>query len=361
MKEGLVSIIIPIYKVEKYMDRCIKSIVNQTYHNLEIILVDDGSPDRCPQKCDEWAAEDSRIKVIHKKNAGAGMARNTGIENAIGEYICFFDSDDYVALDAIEKAHQYISGYHCEMVLFGHYDVDLNGNIKRCVLPQTDKILYQGDEVQNYVLPNAIGSDPRTGKKTIVDMSPWAGMYSMAVIQRNHWRFVSERQYIFEDSYSLLFLYKELTSVAILSEALYFYCENSQSQMHKYQKDRYERIKSWHNEFTKTCDTLGYGEQVRERLPEQFFNVSLSALKVIARSNCDKQEKYGEIDLILKDPKLYRAISDMNIKHQNKRRKALIIAIKHRLYGVAKLLIMANAKEVIDCKFLGQVVKRERI
>ena len=90
MEVGLVSVVLPIYNVEKYLDRCIESVINQTYKNLEILLVDDGSPDSCPQKCEEWAKKDERIKVIHKTNAGLGYARNTGIENASGEYICFF-------------------------------------------------------------------------------------------------------------------------------------------------------------------------------------------------------------------------------------------------------------------------------
>ena len=105
MKAGLVSIVLPIYNVEKYLDRCIESVINQTYRNLEILLVDDGSPDDCPQKCEEWAKKDGRIKVIHKANAGLGYARNTGIENASGEYICFFDSDDYIDPSTIEKAY----------------------------------------------------------------------------------------------------------------------------------------------------------------------------------------------------------------------------------------------------------------
>ena len=95
MIDKLVSIVLPIYNVEKYLDRCIKSIVEQTYQNLEIILVDDGSPDNCPQICEKWRNLDSRVKVIYKDNAGLGMARNTGIENATREYICFFDSDHY--------------------------------------------------------------------------------------------------------------------------------------------------------------------------------------------------------------------------------------------------------------------------
>ena len=98
-----VSIVIPIYKVEHYMRRCVDSLVNQTYKNIEIILVDDGSPDRCPQICDDYANEDSRIKVIHKKNGGLSDARNAGLHIATGEYVMYVDSDDYVELDACEQ------------------------------------------------------------------------------------------------------------------------------------------------------------------------------------------------------------------------------------------------------------------
>lgn len=88
-KCNLISVIIPVYKVEKYLDKCIQSVINQTYSNLEIILVDDGSPDNCPQLCDDWANKDERIKVIHKKNGGLSDARNAGLDIATGEYIAF--------------------------------------------------------------------------------------------------------------------------------------------------------------------------------------------------------------------------------------------------------------------------------
>ena len=94
--EKKISIIIPVYKVEKYLDKCVESVVNQTYKNLEIILVDDGSPDNCPKMCDEWAEKDKRIKVIHKENGGLSDARNFGIEKATGDYLMFLDSDDYL-------------------------------------------------------------------------------------------------------------------------------------------------------------------------------------------------------------------------------------------------------------------------
>lgn len=101
--DPLISVIIPVYKVEAYLDQCVQSIVNQTYRNLEIILVDDGSPDSCPAMCDEWAEKDSRIKVVHKANGGLGDARNAGLQVATGDYIGFVDSDDWCEKDMYQS------------------------------------------------------------------------------------------------------------------------------------------------------------------------------------------------------------------------------------------------------------------
>ena len=99
----LVSIIVPVYNVEKYLDRCLTSIVNQTYNNLEIIIIDDGSTDSSSTKCDEWANKDSRVKVIHQENQGIACTRNTGIKNISGKYFIAIDSDDHIYLNAIEN------------------------------------------------------------------------------------------------------------------------------------------------------------------------------------------------------------------------------------------------------------------
>ena len=99
----LISVIIPVYKVEKYLCRCVDSVLEQTYTNMEIILVDDGSPDNCPVMCDEYARQDSRVKVIHQENAGLSGARNAGIDMAQGQWLAFVDSDDYLAADFLER------------------------------------------------------------------------------------------------------------------------------------------------------------------------------------------------------------------------------------------------------------------
>jgi len=115
---NLVSIIIPVYNVESYINQCIDSVIQQTYKNVEIILVDDGSDDSCPRICDEYARKDPRIRVIHKPNGGASDARNAGLAIAKGEYIYFLDSDDYIEKDAIATLVVHAHHYDADVVFF---------------------------------------------------------------------------------------------------------------------------------------------------------------------------------------------------------------------------------------------------
>ena len=113
----LVSMIIPVYGVEVYLGECLETVLNQTYKNLEIILIDDESPDRCPEICDQYAQKDERIKVIHQKNGGAANARNHGLDMATGEYICFIDSDDKIENNYVEKLLGAIKENKAEVVV----------------------------------------------------------------------------------------------------------------------------------------------------------------------------------------------------------------------------------------------------
>ena len=115
LKDELVSIVVPVYKVEKYINQCVESLLRQTYSNIEIILVDDGSPDNCPRLCDDFKVIDSRVVVIHKKNGGLSSARNEGIKRANGKFITFVDSDDYVSEQFIERLYFIIKKYNCDI------------------------------------------------------------------------------------------------------------------------------------------------------------------------------------------------------------------------------------------------------
>ncbi len=127
-KEPLISILVPVYKVEKYLSCCVESLINQAYKNLEIILIDDGSPDKSPEICDKFAAQDSRIHVIHKKNGGSADARNVGLDKASGEYIIFVDSDDFIHPEMIADLYHAASKEKAEMAMCGFSCVGENCN-----------------------------------------------------------------------------------------------------------------------------------------------------------------------------------------------------------------------------------------
>lgn len=135
MKKTLISVVVPIYKVEKYLSVCIDDILRQSYKEIEVILVDDGSPDRCPIICDSYAKKDKRVRVIHKKNGGLSDARNAGIEQSKGELICFIDSDDYIASTYLEDLFNCMQKYDADITLCGFSRITDSGEIL-----ETDKL-----------------------------------------------------------------------------------------------------------------------------------------------------------------------------------------------------------------------------
>lgn len=156
MNEPLVSVIVPIYKVEKYLDKCVGSIAAQSYKNLEIILVDDGSPDNCPTMCDLWAQKDGRIKVIHNQNGGVSSARNSALDAAAGEYICFVDSDDFVEPNAVGYMLENIGD--ADVIQCGLSYDHADGKVEKCDITEAD---FTGEDVRAPL--SRIKSAPRFG------------------------------------------------------------------------------------------------------------------------------------------------------------------------------------------------------
>ena len=147
----LISVIIPVYNAEKYINKCIESILSQIYSEFEVILVDDGSTDSSPQICDKYGKEDDRIKVIHKKNEGVSIARSTGVSIAKGDYLAFVDSDDWVEPDYFEKLLNIIRTTDVDMICFGHKKV-VNNATSDCPFP-LDESIYDRNAIENQIFP----------------------------------------------------------------------------------------------------------------------------------------------------------------------------------------------------------------
>ena len=156
---AMISVIVPVYKVEPYLDRCVKSVVDQTFSDLEIILVDDGSPDNCPAMCDAWAARDSRVRVIHKPNGGLSDARNTGMAAATGEYISFVDSDDWIAAEMLERLIQALERDQSDIAACAVEMVWEDGTPSELLTVQTNCILDR-HEAQKALLEESLLKQP---------------------------------------------------------------------------------------------------------------------------------------------------------------------------------------------------------
>lgn len=252
MSDLKISVIVPIYKVEKYLDRCIDSIINQTYKHLEIILVDDGSPDYCPQMCDEWAKKDNRIKVIHKINGGVSSARNAGLDVATGEYIQFVDSDDYLELDACETLINKIVNNNADIVVSAFKSI---GKHIKCIKTEnfsTHKLMQAVQNLYKYGALNAV----------------WNKLYKKDVI--NNIRFQEDMKYG-EDLYFNLQYIKKCRTIVYTSQQLYNYVNTPGSVVHSFSEQC----------FSDHCKIYDYIEkEYKSQYPEftQFFNQMQSNL-----------------------------------------------------------------------------------
>lgn len=222
-----VSIIVPVYNVEKYLDRCMESLLNQTLKDIEIILVDDGSPDSCPQMCDEYAKRDSRIKVIHKQNGGLGFARNSGLEIAKGEYVAFVDSDDHIALEMYEELICKANENNYDAVFGGIYIENDNKKWKHLHEFEHGKV-FTNDDVKEFAL-EMVASKPYVKKERCCQMSVWRAVYKKNIITSNNISFISEREVVSEDiPFNVDFLLNA-KKIALIDKAYYYYHLNGTS------------------------------------------------------------------------------------------------------------------------------------
>ena len=219
---GLVSIIVPVYNVEAYVDRSIQSLTNQTYRNIEILLVNDGSIDNSSVICDLWAQKDKRIKVIHKKNGGQGSARNKALDIARGEYICFLDSDDTAKKDYIEFLYNMIKEKHLDISACNNEIFDENGTFLRERKTGEGYVELTGTE--------AIKSLWTDG---VINIGPWGKLY-----KKELWEDIRFKECFSEDWATMHFIYEKADRVGYSYECKIEYLIRSNSSIRKFQEKK---------------------------------------------------------------------------------------------------------------------------
>lgn len=216
----LISVIVPVYQVEPYLNKCIESLVCQTYPNFQILLIDDGSPDRCPELCDAWAKKDLRILTFHKKNGGLSDARNYGLDHASGSYVTFVDSDDYVAPEYLETLYRTLIENQVDVSGCNDQIVDSSGRKLPPISPPMPFCIYSGIDMlyQYFAFP---------GNSATLVAAP-GKLYKASLFQTL--RFSTGRYY--EDEFLYVPLYRQVRCVAYTDAALYYYVQRQGSIMH---------------------------------------------------------------------------------------------------------------------------------
>ena len=332
MNQPLVSVVVPIYNVEKYLDRCITSVVNQTYKNLEIILVDDGSTDNCPAMCDDWAKKDSRIKVIHKKNAGLGMARNTGIDNAQGKYIFFFDSDDYVDLSVAKKCVDTIIKNNSDVVIYGRYDVYDDGRIEEKKITVSESC-FDAESIKNKLLPGMFTYDMGFG------VSSCGKMFNAELIKNNNLRFKSESEIISEDAYFALEFFSKTDSAVVISDMFYYYCKRNNSLTRSFKKDRQNQNNIFLEKSLQYVKEASLPETVETHIKARYLLYSLEAIKQVYSSDLSAKEKKNEIYKIFKDPVLLSSLEKNVLSLESVFVKIFFASVKKKCFFISFLLL----------------------
>lgn len=295
MKKGneLISVIIPVYQVEKYLERCINSVINQTYDNLEIILIDDGSKDKSGKICDEYSKIDSRILVVHTENQGVSSARNTGIDNATGDYVLFCDADDFVQSDWCDRLYRSFKSMTNVLPVCNYYRIC--GNIlktnKKDICDAYDEIITSKD----FFLLN---------KGELLGI-PWNKLYSRNIIENNKIRF-NESLSLGEDLIFVLdYIMCSRCDFKIINIPLYNYSiGNNEGLSEKYYSDLNAIYKILYKKLSETfrmfkCDKNNYK---REYYQSYFY-----AFNRVFRNTWSKENKANIISKIMYNSKVFHS------------------------------------------------------
>ncbi len=315
-----VSIIVPIYNVEKYLRECVDSLLNQTLREIEVILVDDGSPDGCPRICDEYKEKDARVKVVHKQNGGLSDARNAGMKLVEGEYVAFIDSDDYVDLRMFEKLYAEAKKRDLD-VCYCDYNFDNNGII-RPACKQKENLFIDGKEETNAFLLDMVGPLPSYPSDVKYLVSVWHGIYKTSIINDNHLVYESERLYPSEDLLFHIDFLSRCERVGYLKDAMYYWRFNPGSLSRTYSTQKFAKYVALLNRVKEKLD---------EHFPELEYKLHYQRCVYSFFRSIVKYEALG-----CNEPKVLRRINE-RCGHQlmqplYKNYPVSAMALKHRLF-----------------------------
>ena len=332
-----ISVIVPVYKTEKYLIECIESILSQTFKDFELILVDDGSPDNCGKICDDWSKKDSRIVVIHKENGGVSSARNAGLEEAKGEYITFIDSDDYIDNEFFHYAYNKIQEHNA--------DLFVSGLIMELWQQQAiiDRNIYTINAPEIYS-PKTLFEDWGEKFPPICMCGPCCKLYKSNIIKSNSISFDQSLD-CGEDTYFNLHVLKKVQKIYFSEKIFYHYRRgNEDSLFSRFHKDTYEIHYKVYGKMRQLMIECNCKKQAMLHFENNYFCMLLGGLHEYYRF-------YDKTTAIEKKELIKKISNDLNIRKlklgtvHGIKNKILCVLLKCRWYSVVSYLFKRHYKK----------------
>lgn len=333
MAEYLVSIIVPVYNTEKYLKRCIDTLVKQTFQNLEIILVDDGSTDRSGRICDEYALADSRIRAIHKKNGGLVSAWKRGVEESLGEYLCFVDSDDWVDPEMVSEMIKCLTGSKKEIVASDYVIEKANGN-RQNVHQGLEPGEYEGTVLKTKIIPELLGKENRP-----VFFSRCMKLISRELITANC-KYSDPAIRMGEDVTVILPALIDCERLVVMDHKIfyhYFYADESMA--HGYDSGLYANIQHLCEIIDRIIrDKLSGNEweKMHKEAEKEYLLLLLLVLKIEARGN-QKGYRRNILEICRKE-EVRRIVKAVDLEVKEKSNQLLYLVLRHPNHLTVSLL-----------------------
>lgn len=333
-----ISVIIPVYNVEKYLHRCVESILNQTFQDFEIILIDDGSKDNSGQICDDFAQKDKRIKVIHKKNARVSAARNDGIKLAKGKYVSFIDSDDWIEPEMYQVMFNKAEELILDFIMCDYKKKSNNYEDKRTQPIRSG--YYSKDDIKNELYQCLIMFEDIEFPPTI---SNWVCLFNLEFLQKNDLYYDADIHYCEDSIFGSKVLYHATNFYYLKGHHYYNYFYNPNSTTNTYNE------KKW-NSYLKINERMEkyFGKSVEFDFSRQIkinmLYFTLNTLGQIKYSGCNTEERINMIKNIMYYPKVKEIFKDFKLPNVSWKMKVSILLIKLKMVRLYNLLVLNNRR-----------------
>lgn len=328
-----VSVIVPVYNTKKeYLDECIDSILNQTYKEIEIIIIDDGSNEETALQCDYYAKKDNRIQVIHKKNEGVSVARNFGVEKATGKWIMFVDSDDWLEENAVELLVENSDGMEIIVTTIFIDEQPTETTRETGTLDKEEiKELISSMFLDNNVKFNFVAT-------------PWAKMYLKDFIKKNQLKMEKELK-IGEDFVFNLEAYSKTNKISFVKNNLYHYRTNLGSVMRIYDSKIIEKYDSFYKIINNKFENMILENYKREYYYYAIKQINRFCTKYFfaEENKMENKEKYKELEQLVSKEPYKTALEIVNFKMLSLKQKLIVLSIKYKKYSILEKIYSVNS------------------